>query len=164
MFLSNIILPLILHSVLCFYCFFCVLCSSEKHFLSYKFTVLCKANTRPVFKAVSVCDDRQIAQYSNEERVWKRSRLTEDDWIKAPEESSLESRDWFLHQLHSLSNCSDSQCSGELHALLINYHTCYEIACIFGHTLFYGQILAVNKPLTTTLPKYTPNLLLINSQ
>ncbi len=139
------------------------LCSSEKHFLHYKFAALCKANTRPVFKAVSVCDDRQIAQYSNEERVWKRSRLTEDDCIKAPEEPP-ESRDWFLHQLHTLSNCSDSQCSGELHALLINYQTCYEIACIFGHTLFYGPILAVNKPLTTTLPKYTPNLLLINSQ
>ncbi|KAF4100891.1 hypothetical protein G5714_019087 [Onychostoma macrolepis] len=86
----------------------------DKHFIRYKFAAFCKANTHPVFKAVCVCDDRQIAQYSNEERVWKRSSRTEDDWINAPEEP--ESRDWFLHQLNTLSNCTDSQCS-ELHVL-----------------------------------------------
>ncbi|XP_058610057.1 H-2 class I histocompatibility antigen, K-B alpha chain-like [Onychostoma macrolepis] len=88
--------------------------SKDKHFIRYKFAAFCKANTHPVFKAVCVCDDRQIAQYSNEERVWKRSSRTEDDWINAPEEP--ESRDWFLHQLNTLSNCTDSQCS-ELHVL-----------------------------------------------
>ncbi|XP_016118071.1 major histocompatibility complex class I-related gene protein-like, partial [Sinocyclocheilus grahami] len=87
----------------------------QKHFLSYKFTADCKANTHPVFKAVCVCDGREIAQYSNEERVWIRSSLTADDWIKAPAEPP-ESREWFMHQLNTLSNCSDSQCS-ELHVL-----------------------------------------------
>uniref|UniRef100_A0A673ISS4 Ig-like domain-containing protein n=1 Tax=Sinocyclocheilus rhinocerous TaxID=307959 RepID=A0A673ISS4_9TELE len=93
MFLANIILPLILHI----------------------FTGFCKAITFPVFKAVGVCDGRQIAHYSNEERVWIRSSLTADNWINAPEEPP-DSRDWFLHQLNTLSNCTDSQCS-ELHVL-----------------------------------------------
>ncbi|XP_043088906.1 major histocompatibility complex class I-related gene protein-like [Puntigrus tetrazona] len=81
----------------------------EKHFLSYKFAALCKANTHPVFKAVAVYDNIKIAQYDNEEIVGIRSSLTEDDWS----EDSPESRDWFLHQLRTLSNCLDS----ELHVL-----------------------------------------------
>uniref|UniRef100_A0A8C1UA18 Ig-like domain-containing protein n=1 Tax=Cyprinus carpio TaxID=7962 RepID=A0A8C1UA18_CYPCA len=87
----------------------------EKHFLHYMFTVMTKENTLPLFSAVCVSDDRQIKHYNNEERVWKRSRQTADDWISAPE-APPESRDWFIHQLNTLSNCSDSQCS-ELHVL-----------------------------------------------
>uniref|UniRef100_A0A671KSW7 Zinc-alpha-2-glycoprotein-like n=1 Tax=Sinocyclocheilus anshuiensis TaxID=1608454 RepID=A0A671KSW7_9TELE len=90
----------------------------EKHFLRYKFTAFFKACTFPVFKAVGVCDGRQIAHYSNEERVWIRSSLTADNWIGRPAEPTkdYDSRDWFLHQLNTLSNCTDSQCS-ELHVL-----------------------------------------------
>ncbi len=121
---------LIKHNLLS-YCCLCFLCSSETHFLRYKFAALYKANTHHVFSAVCVCDDRQIAQYSNEERVMIRARLTADDWINAPNEPP-ESRDWFMHQLNSLSNSTDSQSSGGFHALFINYQTCYEIACICG--------------------------------
>uniref|UniRef100_A0A8C2EZ09 Immunoglobulin C1-set domain-containing protein n=1 Tax=Cyprinus carpio TaxID=7962 RepID=A0A8C2EZ09_CYPCA len=92
----------------------CVLYSlfsvSEKHSLYYKFTVLSKPLTFPEFSAKAVADDRQIKHYSNEERYWI---LTEDDWINAPEEPP-DSRDWFLHQIRTLSNCT--QCS-ELHVL-----------------------------------------------
>ncbi|XP_016311320.1 H-2 class I histocompatibility antigen, K-D alpha chain-like [Sinocyclocheilus anshuiensis] len=84
----------------------------EKHSLHFKFTALSKADTFPEFSAGAVADDRQIKHYSNEERDWI---LTEDDWISAPEEPP-DSRDWFLHQLNTLSNCTDSQCS-ELHVL-----------------------------------------------
>uniref|UniRef100_A0A8C2EXF5 Ig-like domain-containing protein n=1 Tax=Cyprinus carpio TaxID=7962 RepID=A0A8C2EXF5_CYPCA len=87
----------------------------EKYFLHYKFTAFFKTSTLPVFKAVAVCDGRQIAHYSNEERVWIRSSLTEDDRINAPEEPP-DSRDWFLHLLNTLSDCTDSLCS-ELHVL-----------------------------------------------
>ncbi|XP_016102550.1 major histocompatibility complex class I-related gene protein-like [Sinocyclocheilus grahami] len=90
----------------------------EKHFLFYKFTAFCKAITLPEFKAVGVCNGRQIAHYSNEERVWIRSSLTADNWIGRPAEPTkdYDSRDWFLHQLNTLSNCTDSQCS-QLHVL-----------------------------------------------
>ncbi|XP_059366345.1 major histocompatibility complex class I-related gene protein-like [Carassius carassius] len=81
--------------------------STDKHFLRYEFTAFCKASTFPVIKAVGVCDYRQIAYYSNEERVW--IRLSANNWISAPEEPP-DSRDWFLHQLNTLSNCTDSQC------------------------------------------------------
>uniref|UniRef100_A0A9J8B284 Ig-like domain-containing protein n=1 Tax=Cyprinus carpio carpio TaxID=630221 RepID=A0A9J8B284_CYPCA len=116
MFLANIILPLILHIVYRVFIFcLCFLCSTEKQFLRYKITAFFKTSTLPVFKAVAVCDGRQIAHYSNEERVWIRSSLTEDDRINAPEEPP-DSRDWLLHLLNTLSDCTDSQCS-ELHVL-----------------------------------------------
>ncbi|XP_048011261.1 zinc-alpha-2-glycoprotein-like [Megalobrama amblycephala] len=83
----------------------------EKHFLHYKFTVLTKADTFPEFSAEGVCDDRQIKHYNNEERVWI---LTEDDWTEPPDPS--DSRDWFIHQIRTLTNCTNSQCS-ELHVL-----------------------------------------------
>ncbi|XP_016102560.1 zinc-alpha-2-glycoprotein-like, partial [Sinocyclocheilus grahami] len=84
----------------------------EKHSLHYKFTALSKADTFPEFSAGAVADGRQIKHYSNEERVWI---LTEDDWTEAPEEPP-DSRDRFLHQLNTLSKCTDSQCS-QLHVL-----------------------------------------------
>ncbi|XP_026088241.1 major histocompatibility complex class I-related gene protein-like isoform X1 [Carassius auratus] len=79
----------------------------EKHFLRYEFTAFFKPSTFTAFKAVGVCDHRQIAHYSNDERVWIRSSV--NNWINAPE-APPDSRDWFLHQLNSLSNCTDSQC------------------------------------------------------
>ncbi|XP_048059225.1 BOLA class I histocompatibility antigen, alpha chain BL3-7-like isoform X2 [Megalobrama amblycephala] len=84
----------------------------EKHFLHYKSTVLTKADTFPEFSAVGVCDDRQIKHFSNEERVWI---LTEDDWTEPPKDPP-DSRDWFIHQIRTLTNCENSQCS-ELHVL-----------------------------------------------
>ncbi|XP_050992851.1 zinc-alpha-2-glycoprotein-like isoform X2 [Labeo rohita] len=87
----------------------------EKHFLHYKFAARCNANAFPEFKAVSVCDDRQIAQYINEERIWIKSSLIEDDWTEAPAEPP-EPKDWFVHQMKTLSKCTDSHCS-ELHVL-----------------------------------------------
>ncbi|XP_048059220.1 class I histocompatibility antigen, Non-RT1.A alpha-1 chain-like isoform X2 [Megalobrama amblycephala] len=83
----------------------------EKHFLHYKFTVLTKADTFPEFSAVGVCDDRQIKHFSDEERLWI---LTEDDWTEPPDPP--DSRDWFIHQIRTLTNCTNSQCS-ELHVL-----------------------------------------------
>ncbi|KAK9958179.1 hypothetical protein ABG768_012353 [Culter alburnus] len=83
----------------------------EKHFLHYKFTALSKADTFPEFSAVGVCEDRQIKHFSDEERVWI---LTEDDWTEPPDPP--DSRDWFIHQIRTLTNCTNSQCS-ELHVL-----------------------------------------------
>ncbi|XP_051727523.1 H-2 class I histocompatibility antigen, alpha chain-like isoform X5 [Ctenopharyngodon idella] len=83
----------------------------EKHFLHYKFTVLTKADTFPEFSAVVVADGRRIKHFSNEERVWI---LTEDDWTEAPDPP--DSRNRFIHQIRTLTNCENSQCS-ELHVL-----------------------------------------------
>ncbi|ROJ01474.1 H-2 class I histocompatibility antigen, K-B alpha chain [Anabarilius grahami] len=83
----------------------------QKHFLHYKFTVLTKADTFPEFSAVGVCDDRWIKHFSDEERVWI---LTEVDWTEPPDPP--DSRDWFIHQIRTLTNCTNSQCS-ELHVL-----------------------------------------------
>ncbi|XP_052388717.1 zinc-alpha-2-glycoprotein isoform X2 [Carassius gibelio] len=95
---------------LCFVLMFVLLylgdAQQEDHYLHFKFTALSKADTFPEFSAVAVADDRQIKHYSNEERDWI---LTADNWINPPEEPP-DSRDWFLHQLKSLSNCTDSQC------------------------------------------------------
>ncbi|XP_067267067.1 zinc-alpha-2-glycoprotein-like [Chanodichthys erythropterus] len=84
----------------------------EKYYLHYMFTALTKADTFPEFSAVGVCDDRQIKHFSDEERVWI---LTEDDWTEPPEDPP-DSRDWFIHQIRTLTNCTNSQCS-ELHVL-----------------------------------------------
>ncbi|XP_056096115.1 H-2 class I histocompatibility antigen, K-K alpha chain-like, partial [Rhinichthys klamathensis goyatoka] len=86
--------------------------SSEKHFLHYKFTVLTRSDSFPEFSAVCVYDDRRIKHFSNEERVWI---LTDKDWTEAPEDPP-DSRDWFIHQIRTLSDCTDSLCS-ELHVL-----------------------------------------------
>ncbi|XP_016362434.1 zinc-alpha-2-glycoprotein-like [Sinocyclocheilus anshuiensis] len=86
----------------------------EKHHLHFKFTALSKANTLPEFSAEAVADSRRIFHYNNKEKSWVRESLTEDDSeapVKPPE-----SRDWFMHQLKTLSNCADSECS-ELHVL-----------------------------------------------
>ncbi|CAM4640264.1 unnamed protein product [Leuciscus chuanchicus] len=79
----------------------------ENHFLHYKFTVLTRSDSFPEFSAVCVYDDRRIKHFSNEERVWI---LTDKDWTEAPEDPP-DSRDWFIHQIRTLSNCTDSQCS-----------------------------------------------------
>ncbi len=71
------------------------------------FTVMTKEDPFPVFSALVVSDDIQIKHYNNEERVWIRSCLSIDTWINEPAEPP-ETRDWFLHQLHTLSNCTDS--------------------------------------------------------
>ncbi|XP_048059229.1 zinc-alpha-2-glycoprotein-like isoform X1 [Megalobrama amblycephala] len=83
----------------------------EKHFLHYKFTVLTKADTFPEFSAVIVADDRQIKHFSDEERVWI---LTEDQ--TEPPKDPPDSRKWFIRQIRTLTNCTNSQCS-ELHVL-----------------------------------------------
>ncbi|XP_048059223.1 H-2 class I histocompatibility antigen, L-D alpha chain-like isoform X3 [Megalobrama amblycephala] len=83
----------------------------EKHFLHYKFVVLTKADTFPEFSAEVVADDRQMKHFSDEERVWI---LTEDDWTEPPDPP--DHRDWFIHQIRTLTNCTNSQCS-ELHVL-----------------------------------------------
>ncbi|XP_016363070.1 class I histocompatibility antigen, F10 alpha chain-like [Sinocyclocheilus anshuiensis] len=83
-----------------------------KHYLHYRFTAQTKADTLPEFSAVVVVDDKQIKHYSNEKRVWI---VTEHDWTEAPEEPP-DSRDWFIHQTRTLSNCAYSECS-ELHVL-----------------------------------------------
>ncbi|XP_048059226.1 major histocompatibility complex class I-related gene protein-like [Megalobrama amblycephala] len=82
----------------------------EKHFLHYKFTVLTKADTFPEFSAEVVADDRRIKQFNNEERVWI---LTEDQ-TEPPDPP--DTRDWFIRQIRTLTNCTNSQCS-ELHVL-----------------------------------------------
>ncbi|KAK9958180.1 hypothetical protein ABG768_012354 [Culter alburnus] len=84
----------------------------EKHFLHYKFTVLTKADTFPEFSAVIVADGKRIKHFSDEERDWI---LTEDDWTEPPKDPP-ETRNWFIHQIRTLSNCTNSQCS-ELHVL-----------------------------------------------
>ncbi|XP_067281539.1 zinc-alpha-2-glycoprotein-like isoform X3 [Pseudorasbora parva] len=83
----------------------------ERHFLHYKFTVLTRADTFPEFSAEAVFDDRRISHYSDEERVWIRA----EGWTEAPGEPS-DVKDWFIHQIRTLSDCTDSQCS-ELHVL-----------------------------------------------
>ncbi|KAF4100986.1 hypothetical protein G5714_019182 [Onychostoma macrolepis] len=87
----------------------------EKHYLHFKFTALSKANTLPEFSAEAVADGRRIVHYNNKDKSWVRESLTEDDWTKSPA-LPPDSRDWFLHQMKTLSNCTDSQCS-ELHVL-----------------------------------------------
>ncbi|CAM4640192.1 unnamed protein product [Leuciscus chuanchicus] len=82
----------------------------KKHFLYYVFTVMTKANTFPEFSAVGVANGRQIKHFSNEERVWVRDGRTVFDWTNTPEDPP-DSRDWFIHQLKMLSDCTDSQCS-----------------------------------------------------
>ncbi|XP_077100107.1 H-2 class I histocompatibility antigen, K-K alpha chain-like [Siphateles boraxobius] len=76
----------------------------EKHFLHYKFTVLTRTHTFPEFSAECVYDDRRIKHFSNEERVWI---LTDTATSSDPPDS----RNWFIRQIRTLSNCTDSLCS-----------------------------------------------------
>lgn len=92
-----------------FHCGLCFLSFSEKHFLHYMYTVLTKADTRPVFSAVGESDDRQITHFSIKEQVWIRENLTVDDWNEAPEPP--ETRDWFLNYQSKCKN--HAECSGE---------------------------------------------------
>uniref|UniRef100_A0A8C1WBJ7 Ig-like domain-containing protein n=1 Tax=Cyprinus carpio TaxID=7962 RepID=A0A8C1WBJ7_CYPCA len=84
----------------------------EKHYLHYMFTALTKADLFPDFTAVGVVDDRLILDYSTEVPDWTRLILTEDDGIETLVQQ-YDSKDWYKHQLHILSNCTN--CS-ELHA------------------------------------------------
>ncbi|CAM4640304.1 unnamed protein product [Leuciscus chuanchicus] len=82
----------------------------EKHFLHYKFTALTKSDPFPEFSAEALVDDRRIKHFSDEGQVWI---LTEEDWTNTPEDPA-DRKDWFLHQIKTLSNCTGSQCP-ELH-------------------------------------------------
>ncbi|XP_052439480.1 H-2 class I histocompatibility antigen, D-37 alpha chain isoform X2 [Carassius gibelio] len=104
MFLPFVFIILLFHSFLGFGL-------QEKHYLHFKFTAFSKANTLPEFSAEAVADGRQIRHYNNKDNSWVRSSLTEDDWTEFPD-----SRDWFIHQMKTLSNCTNTQCS-ELHIL-----------------------------------------------
>uniref|UniRef100_A0A673ISS2 Immunoglobulin C1-set domain-containing protein n=1 Tax=Sinocyclocheilus rhinocerous TaxID=307959 RepID=A0A673ISS2_9TELE len=118
--------------ILLFHSFLSV-AQQEKHSLHFKFTALSKADTFPEFSAVAVADGRQIKHYSNEDQSWVRSSLTEDDWTKSPAEPP-DSRDWFIHQIRTLSDCT--QCSGAFNASLINYQTCCEDFCTVLNTVY----------------------------
>ncbi|XP_048059177.1 major histocompatibility complex class I-related gene protein-like [Megalobrama amblycephala] len=48
-------------------------------------------------------------------RAWVRDGRTVSDWTNSPKDPP-DSRDWFLHQIRTLTNCTNSQCS-ELHVL-----------------------------------------------
>ncbi|XP_026103854.1 zinc-alpha-2-glycoprotein-like [Carassius auratus] len=85
----------------------------EKHYLHYMFTVLTKADLFPEFTVVGVVDDRLISNYSIEVPDWTRLILTEDYGIETLVQSR-DSEDWFMAQVHILSNCTN--CS-ELHTL-----------------------------------------------
>ncbi|XP_043088945.1 zinc-alpha-2-glycoprotein-like isoform X2 [Puntigrus tetrazona] len=95
-------------------CMICVHC--ERHYLQYRYTVLTRPDgfSGPVFSAVCLCDDRQISHYSNEEQIWKRDRLDADIW-RDVEEPDV-SREWLLHLVNTLANCTSSRCDG-LHTL-----------------------------------------------
>ncbi|XP_048059156.1 zinc-alpha-2-glycoprotein-like [Megalobrama amblycephala] len=86
-----------------------------RYYLHYMFTVLTKADTFPEFSAVVVANGGQVKHFSDEERVWVRDGQTVFDWTNTPEDPP-DSRDWFIHQLKMLSDCTNSQCS-ELHVL-----------------------------------------------
>ncbi|RXN02417.1 major histocompatibility complex class I-related gene protein-like [Labeo rohita] len=85
----------------------------KKRCLHFKFTALSKTNPFPEFSAVAIFDDRRVVHYNNKSKSWVRESLTEDDWTKSPAEPPG-SRDWFIHQMKTLSNCGYSECS-ELH-------------------------------------------------
>ncbi|XP_052439502.1 zinc-alpha-2-glycoprotein-like isoform X2 [Carassius gibelio] len=93
---------------------FCVY--SERHHLLFVYTVLSKPEgvSGPVFSAVCVYDDRSISHYSNEEHSWKRDCFDAEIWRYTREPH--ESRDWFIHLVNSLANCTSSRCEG-LHTL-----------------------------------------------
>ncbi|XP_059411568.1 zinc-alpha-2-glycoprotein-like isoform X1 [Carassius carassius] len=85
----------------------------EKHYLHYMFTVLTKADLFPEFTVVGVVDDRLISDYSIEVPDWTRLILMEDYGVMTLVQS-CDSADWFMDQVHILSNCTN--CS-ELHTL-----------------------------------------------
>uniref|UniRef100_A0A672M259 MHC class I-like antigen recognition-like domain-containing protein n=1 Tax=Sinocyclocheilus grahami TaxID=75366 RepID=A0A672M259_SINGR len=95
---------------------FCHNFSSERHHLLYFYTALTKPDglSGPVFSAVGVYDDRWISRYSNEEQTWKRDCLDAEIWRDTKE--PRDPRDWFLHQVNALANCTNSTCDG-LHTL-----------------------------------------------
>uniref|UniRef100_A0A671MJF2 Immunoglobulin C1-set domain-containing protein n=1 Tax=Sinocyclocheilus anshuiensis TaxID=1608454 RepID=A0A671MJF2_9TELE len=95
---------------------FCYNFSSARHHLLYFYTALTKPDgfSGPVFSAVGVCEDRRISRYSNEEQTWKRDCLDAEIWRNTKE--PRDPRDWFLHQVNALANCTNSICDG-LHTL-----------------------------------------------
>uniref|UniRef100_A0A8C1NLW0 Ig-like domain-containing protein n=1 Tax=Cyprinus carpio TaxID=7962 RepID=A0A8C1NLW0_CYPCA len=91
--------------LLFFSSFYPFLSQQENHHLYYKFSALTKTDKFPEFRAKAMFDDKLFENYSN-------------DWIGAPAEPP-DSRDWFIHQMKTLSNCTNTQCS-ELHVLQRN--------------------------------------------
>ncbi|XP_048036313.1 H-2 class I histocompatibility antigen, D-37 alpha chain-like isoform X1 [Megalobrama amblycephala] len=91
----------------------------ERHYLHYMFTAIMGTYRNPEFSAVAVYDDRQIKHFSDKERVWI---LTESDQTNAPDDPP-DHRDWFIHQIRTLSNCPNSQCSGspDVHIFATEY-------------------------------------------
>ncbi|KTF75054.1 hypothetical protein cypCar_00046049, partial [Cyprinus carpio] len=84
--------------------------------LLYMYTALTKPDgfSGPVFSAVGVCKDRQFCRYSNEKQTWNRDGLEPNIWRNT--EEPRDSRDWFLHQVNTLANCTSSTCD-RLHTL-----------------------------------------------
>lgn len=96
----------------------CFLSCSEKHYLHFKFIALTKADLFPEFSAKAVCDDMQIAHYSNDKQAWVRDNLTVDEGNRAPA-GPPETREWFLDNLYDLSKCTHhAECSGEFSTYL----------------------------------------------
>ncbi|XP_067268031.1 BOLA class I histocompatibility antigen, alpha chain BL3-6-like isoform X2 [Chanodichthys erythropterus] len=85
----------------------------DEHYLHYMITVKTKTDAFTVFSGVCESDDKQIAYYSNEKRVWVRKNLT--DWAEAPEPPEI--REESLNLLYNLSKCTPSPECPELHVL-----------------------------------------------
>ncbi len=81
--------------------------------MHYMFTALTKTDLFPEITTVGMYDDRRISNYNTDVPNWTRLILTEDDGICAP----CDSKYWYKHQLHILSECAP--CSGELNAFLL---------------------------------------------
>ncbi|XDV33744.1 hypothetical protein PO909_004061 [Leuciscus waleckii] len=88
----------------------------ERHLLQYVFSALSNpaGSSGPEFSAVGLYDDRRISHYSNEEQTWKRDRQSSEIWRDTEEPD--ESKDWFIHLVYTLANCTRSKCDG-LHTL-----------------------------------------------
>ncbi|XDV33773.1 hypothetical protein PO909_004055, partial [Leuciscus waleckii] len=82
----------------------------ERHLLQYVYSAL----SNPEFSAVGLYDDRRISHYSDEEQTWKRDRQSSEIWRDTEEPD--ESKDWFIHLVYTLANCTRSKCDG-LHTL-----------------------------------------------
>ncbi|XP_050960361.1 H-2 class I histocompatibility antigen, Q8 alpha chain-like [Labeo rohita] len=73
--------------------------------MHYIFTALTKADLFPEITVVGMIDNRRISKNGTEVPKWTRKILNEDDIICTP----CDSEDWYMEQLHILSNCT--QCS-----------------------------------------------------
>ncbi|XP_039534196.1 zinc-alpha-2-glycoprotein-like [Pimephales promelas] len=89
---------------------------TERHVLQYIYSALSKPAgfSGPQFSAVGLYDDRRISHYRNEEQTWKRDHPNSEIWTDTEEPD--ESKDWFMHLVYTLSNCTRSKCDN-LHTL-----------------------------------------------